>query len=518
MVFVSLIASLIPQIEAVDYRDSTGYTPSWAKNSGYHSVLNRCNDLIGDTSRDGNWCYEWVAYVLDQGIENFPQSTKSTSSASTTSNLSERACTENKLCAFPGEFLKYRNYDTYDDFEEIAIVEFKEKINDNTIRVFIDGFGSKPLTYNLNLKTGIETHDEYKNVNRPFNLLEPIPMKIGQQVNQIIEGSYGSTISAEQTTNLKDGGGMDIVRTVMGAQTDLGNGDVEMILYDKETGIQINYIEKYELDGKQYYSGMILIDTNIFSIPTKISSTKDTSTPKNIESLVITPKESLEPVVERVPNWIRNNAEWWAEGAISDGDFTKGIQYLIKEGIIHIPETVSDLSMGSNEIPSWIKNNADWWSQGLISDDDFLKGIQYLVEKGIIVLNEPDMTSQSEQPEDLSIDITPDKDSYSIGHDAIITLIDSRLNQKQDEAEFYDMDLITVKVNGNFVGTIRDWNPAPLHIRETGDNTGIFQIVIEIMDTIGNTKIQVGDVIEFEYEDVLDSSGNALIVSTSIVL
>lgn len=60
---------------AIDYRDSTGYTPTWAKGQGYHYVLNECNYLIGDTSRDGNWCYEWVAYVLDQGVENFPQST-----------------------------------------------------------------------------------------------------------------------------------------------------------------------------------------------------------------------------------------------------------------------------------------------------------------------------------------------------------------------------------------------------------------------------------------------------------
>jgi len=37
-------------------------------------------------------------------------------------------------------------------------------------------------------------------------------------------------------------------------------------------------------------------------------------------------------------------------------------------------------------VPEWIKNNADWWSQGLISDDDFVKGIQYLVEQGIIVV------------------------------------------------------------------------------------------------------------------------------------
>jgi len=44
----------------------------------------------------------------------------------------------------------------------------------------------------------------------------------------------------------------------------------------------------------------------------------------------------------------------------------------------------TDISTGSEEIPSWIKNNADWWSQGLISDDDFVKGIQYLIEQGII--------------------------------------------------------------------------------------------------------------------------------------
>jgi len=39
-----------------------------------------------------------------------------------------------------------------------------------------------------------------------------------------------------------------------------------------------------------------------------------------------------------------------------------------------------------NTIPAWVKNNADWWSQGLITDDDFVKGIQYLVEQGIIVV------------------------------------------------------------------------------------------------------------------------------------
>ena len=52
---------------------------------------------------------------------------------------------------------------------------------------------------------------------------------------------------------------------------------------------------------------------------------------------------------------------------------------------MQIPQTAqSSNGEGSEEIPSWLKNNADWWSQGLISDDDFVKGIQYLVEQGII--------------------------------------------------------------------------------------------------------------------------------------
>jgi hypothetical protein len=86
-----------------------------------------------------------------------------------------------------------------------------------------------------------------------------------------------------------------------------------------------------------------------------------------------------------IPDWIRNNAEWWAQGAIGDSDFVSGIQFLIKEGIIQIPETEQGTtSDDSQEIPSWIKNNADWWAQGLISDDDFVKGIQFLIEQGII--------------------------------------------------------------------------------------------------------------------------------------
>jgi hypothetical protein len=56
---------------------------------------------------------------------------------------------------------------------------------------------------------------------------------------------------------------------------------------------------------------------------------------------------------------------------------------LIKEGIMKIPKTQQGTGTGS-EIPGWIRNNADWWSQGLISDNDFVQGIQWLIQNGIM--------------------------------------------------------------------------------------------------------------------------------------
>jgi len=84
-----------------------------------------------------------------------------------------------------------------------------------------------------------------------------------------------------------------------------------------------------------------------------------------------------------IPDWVKNNAGWWAEGLIGDSDFVSGIQFLIKEGIMIIPETQSG-NGESQEIPEWIKNNANWWADGLIGDSDFVSGIQWLITNGIM--------------------------------------------------------------------------------------------------------------------------------------
>ena len=96
--------------------------------------------------------------------------------------------------------------------------------------------------------------------------------------------------------------------------------------------------------------------------------------------------ESLVDTVpkELVPEWVKNNAEWWADGQISDSDFISGIEYLVLEGIIHVSET--DSVDTGEPIPDWVKNNAKWWSDGQITEKDFVNGIEYLIKIGIITV------------------------------------------------------------------------------------------------------------------------------------
>ena len=86
----------------------------------------------------------------------------------------------------------------------------------------------------------------------------------------------------------------------------------------------------------------------------------------------------------KIPDWIRNNAQWWSLTKISNQDFAKGLEYLIKQGIIQVPENTQSEEPSESQIPSWLRKNAGWWSQGLLSDDEFFKSIQWLINNTFI--------------------------------------------------------------------------------------------------------------------------------------
>lgn len=128
-----------------------------------------------------------------------------------------------------------------------------------------------------------------------------------------------------------------------------------------------------EKEAAKYHEKISLQEESIQTTPLQEKTIENTVVPSDTSS--------------QIPEWVRTNSKWWASGQIDDGTFVSAIQFLIKEGIVKIPPTTQGGTDSTiNEIPAWIKNNADWWSQGLISDDDFIKGIQFMIENGIITV------------------------------------------------------------------------------------------------------------------------------------
>ena len=100
-----------------------------------------------------------------------------------------------------------------------------------------------------------------------------------------------------------------------------------------------------------------------------------------------------------------------------------------------------------------------------------------------------------------------DKSVYIIGSDMILTLIEPDLDLDNDQAETYDLDLIewdsdaaTVTM-GDADGEQASFDPEPLNFRETGDSTGIFQLVVEIPEALDNDLLERGEEIVLEYTD-----------------
>jgi hypothetical protein len=108
-----------------------------------------------------------------------------------------------------------------------------------------------------------------------------------------------------------------------------------------------------------------------------------------------------------------------------------------------------------------------------------------------------------------------DKSVYIIGSDIILTLIEPDFDLDNDAAETYDLDLIewdsdarTVTLGGenesdstNASSVAGAFDPEPSAFRETGDSTGIFQVVLEMPNALVGTNLERGEQIDLEYTD-----------------
>lgn len=273
----------------VVYKDSTGYIPEWAKNSGYHSVLSRCNELIGYTTKDGNWCMEWVAYVLDQGIENFPESaTGKQTQNEEIENLKtlkhERKCTVDSICVFPGEFLKTKTIFGADNtlLRSETMIVFGEIVDPNTIQFNRYGKFSDSEPWErkhlLNLKRGTNSIiDEAYHEEKFFDVYK-IPLDLEQ-----IQSTF---TPSEVMEDSKEFLGKDRLVVILRALNKSGE-----LWIDKQTGVRLYSSLIMDLGNGPLVITEELIDTNIFDVQTIMKETN--SNIKNDDATEIPSKSEI---------------------------------------------------------------------------------------------------------------------------------------------------------------------------------------------------------------------------------
>jgi hypothetical protein len=121
-------------------------------------------------------------------------------------------------------------------------------------------------------------------------------------------------------------------------------------------------------------------------IDRQIDSSTAKSNPGALSSNNSQSQKNLASSGIEIPNWVKNNAKWWATEQIGDQAFVSSIQYLIKEEIIRIPNLPETTSQNFQKMPLWVKNIAGFWAEDTISDGEFVKSIQYLVGNRIIII------------------------------------------------------------------------------------------------------------------------------------
>ncbi len=154
--------------------------------------------------------------------------------------------------------------------------------------------------------------------------------------------------------------------------------------------------------------------------------------------------------VPKVPNWIKNNAQWWSNGSVDDKTFLSSIEFLIKENIMKI-SNITPQASASKEIPQWIKTNAGWWAADQISENEFISAIEYLVTNGII-----------------SIPVHPHPRTLLVTHEDLKegwTIEEVNVDWKLDEPDHTNVHRasqnVKTKSDGIFISIINEYdNPA----------------------------------------------------------
>ncbi|MFB5611178.1 MAG: hypothetical protein ACE5RT_05165 [Nitrosopumilaceae archaeon] len=205
-----------------------------------------------------------------------------------------------------------------------------------------------------------------------------------------------------------------------------------------------------------------------------------------------------------IPDWVKNNAGFWASGQITDSEFIAGIEYMIKEGIIQAPQIEQQENV-EPVIPKWIKNSAGWWANGIISNDEFSSSIEFLLKKNVIRLDSETQITQSQSQTVQTIPATSKTTLNFYVNDQDLNTSPNGIDEISTEG------LIEVFVNDVLVN-------APSVMVETAPNSGKFFLKISLPATIDGRPLQQDDIVLVKYLDQSNRAGEKQTIEQSVRL
>src|SRR3989454_3414053 len=187
-----------------------------------------------------------------------------------------------------------------------------------------------------------------------------------------------------------------------------------------------------------------------------------------------------------IPSWIKDTAKLWGDDKIGDSNFKQGLQWLIENKIMTIPEGKAYSGSNNQQIPIWVRNDAKWWADDQIGDSDFVQGMQYLIQIRTINIPTPTVNNPTPLP-----DTTP----------PVITLLGSNPVTVQVGSTYTDAGATaTDNVDGILTPSITESNSVNTTV------AGTYTVTYNVSDKAGNAATQVTRTVNVVNNTPLDTT------------
>src|SRR3989475_39151 len=187
-----------------------------------------------------------------------------------------------------------------------------------------------------------------------------------------------------------------------------------------------------------------------------------------------------------IPSWIKDTAKLWGDDKIGDSNFKQGLQWLIENKIMTIPEGKAYSGSNNQQIPIWVRNDAKWWADDQIGDSDFVQGMQYLIQIRTINIQSPTVNNPTPLP-----DTTP----------PVITLLGSNPVTVQVGSTYTDAGATaTDNVDGILTPSITESNSVNTTV------AGTYTVTYNVSDKAGNAATQVTRTVNVVNNTPLDTT------------